>query len=536
MSQTLMNKVAGEKPRHAKIILPTLILGSVTANLNLSIANIALPDIGRDLQASQVQLTMVASMFTLGLAATVLYLGALGDRYGRKILLLLGAALSIPASLVAAYAPNVEVLIGARLVGGFAAGMLYPTTLSLISALWRGTAKTKAIAIWSASSAGAAALGGVTAGLLLENFWWGSVFLVTVPLATIVFVVTMFVIPRHAGEAGTRVDHLGGVLSVLAVATLIVGIQKIPDGLNADVIIPLSISVVGFGLLYWRLRRAPHPLVDLKLASVPTFWVASVGGMISFGSLVAAMFLGQQFVQNVLGFPTLEAALVVLPCSLTVLVTAPISARVIIARGSRFALAWGMTGIAIGFLIMIIFWRPGASLLVVLLAYAVLGLGVGFTATPTSRSLMESLPMSRAGMGSAFSDLNRDFGGAIMQAVMGTALAIGYSDYLQSKAKTVPPEQLAQLDSPAREQILSSYEAAEQVAANHPQDLQQLIIEGAQHAFTMGKTIAYTCGFVVTVLALILVLRKYPKKEAEQEIFQQIAADDPGLSEQATAT
>src|SRR6187401_3538541 len=179
--------VAGDStaPLRGGLVLGTLIIVAAVANLNLAVANVALPDIGAAFDASQTQLNLVAVAFSLGLACSVLYLGALGDRYGRKMMLILGVVLSIPASLVAAYAPSIGVLIGARLVGGVAAGMAYPTTLALIAALWSGPARTKSIALWSAMGGAIASLGPLVAGILLEFFWWGSVFLVTLPLAAV---------------------------------------------------------------------------------------------------------------------------------------------------------------------------------------------------------------------------------------------------------------------------------------------------------------------------------------------------------------
>ena len=154
----------------------SLILVAAVANLNLSVANVALPDIGAAFDSSQTTLNLVAVAYSLGLAASVLWLGALGDRYGRKLMLVLGMVLSIPACLVAAYAPSDEILFVARLVGGVSAGMAYPTTLALITALWSGPGRTKSIALWSAIGGGIAALGPLVAGALLERFWWGRFF------------------------------------------------------------------------------------------------------------------------------------------------------------------------------------------------------------------------------------------------------------------------------------------------------------------------------------------------------------------------
>jgi MFS family permease len=173
----------------------SLILVAAVANLNLAVANVALPDIGQAFNASQTALDLVAVGYSLGLAASVLYLGALGDRYGRKLMLILGVLLSLPACLLAAYAPSIEVLALARILGGVAAGMAFPTTLALITALWSGPARTKSIALWSALGGAISSLGPLMSGLLLEHFWWGSVFLMTLPLAGVALVMAWKFVP-----------------------------------------------------------------------------------------------------------------------------------------------------------------------------------------------------------------------------------------------------------------------------------------------------------------------------------------------------
>ena len=164
-------------------MLASLILVAAVANLNLAVANVALPDIGTAFDAGQTELNLIAVGYSLGLAASVLYLGAVGDRYGRKLLLLVGTGLAIPASLLAAFAPSVEVLFCARLLGGLAAGLAFPTTLALITALWSGQARTRSIALWSGLGAAISSLGPLIAGAMLTQFDWGSVFFITLPLA-----------------------------------------------------------------------------------------------------------------------------------------------------------------------------------------------------------------------------------------------------------------------------------------------------------------------------------------------------------------
>ena len=215
-------------PKRAGLVLGALILVAAVANLNLAVANVALPDIGKAFDASQTTLDLVAVGYSLGLATSVLYLGALGDRYGRKMMLMLGMGLSIPASLLAAFAPSIGVLFAARLFGGVAAGMAFPTTLALITALWSGAARTKSIALWSALGGAIAALGPLLSGALLEHFDWGSVFFITLPLAALALFMAWRFVPAHVNETTKPVDNPGGLLSIVMVATLVLGISLAP--------------------------------------------------------------------------------------------------------------------------------------------------------------------------------------------------------------------------------------------------------------------------------------------------------------------
>ena len=295
-------------PQRAGLVLVSLILVAGVANLNLSVANVALPDIAEDFDSGQVMLNLVAVGYSLGLAASVLYLGALGDRYGRKLMLVLGTTLAVPMSLLAAYAPSDEVLFAARVGGGLAAGMAYPTTLALITALWSGPGRTKSIALWSAIGGAIAALGPLVSGALLEHFWWGSVFLVTLPLAGIALLMAILFVPGHVNEATEPVDNLGGIMSVVLVGALILSINFAPVPDQSTLVAALAAIAVAAALgFYFRQRRAANPLYDLDVAGRRIFWVAACAGIIVFGSLMGAAFVSQQYLQNVLGYSTLAA-------------------------------------------------------------------------------------------------------------------------------------------------------------------------------------------------------------------------------------
>ena len=420
--------IASSAPKRAGLVLLALILVAAVANLNLAVANVALPDIAAAFDASQTQLNLVAVAYSLGLAMSVLYLGALGDRYGRKMMLLLGVLISVPACLLAAWAPNVETLILARLLGGVAAGMAYPTTLALITALWAGPARTKSIALWSALGGGISALGPLVAGTLLEHFWWGSVFLITLPLAVVAFVLAVVLVPAHVNETTDPVDNLGGILSIVLVASLVLAINFAPVPNKGALVLGLALIAIAAGIgFYLRERRTRDPLYDLKIAARPTFWVAACAGIVVFGTLMGAMFVGQQYLQNVLGYSSVEAGAAILPAVFFMVLAAPRSAKLVEAKGARFTLLLGYACCFLGFVTMLLLWKEDSPYVVVGLGYAWVGLGVGFAGTPASHSLTGSVPVKRAGMASGTADLQRDLGGAIMQSILGALLTAGYA-------------------------------------------------------------------------------------------------------------
>lgn len=516
-------------PDRAPVVLLTLILVAAVANLNLSVANVALPDIGKAFQASQTGLDLVAVGYSLGLAASVLYLGAIGDRYGRKLLLLIGVVLSVPACLVAAYSTSVTMLFGARLLGGLAAGMAYPTTLSLITALWAGAARTRAIALWSALGGALSALGPLAAGLVLGRWWWGSVFLLTVPLAVVAAVLAVRLVPAHVNESTEPVDHPGGVLSVVAVAALVMAINLAvtPQGGTAAAALAL-IAVVAVAGFVWRQRRAPEPLYDLHVAARRTFWVAAIAGIIVFGSLMGALFVGQQYLQNVLGYSTLESGAAILPAVALMVVVAPRSASLVEARGSRFTLLCGYACCLAGFGVMLALWRDASPYWEVALAYALIGAGVGFAGTPASHSLTGSVPVSRAGMASGTADLQRDLGGAIMQSILGALLTAGYAAAVAAQIAAAPAQAQAQVTDQVEAQLQKSFAGAEAIAERYPQYAQQ-ITDAARESFVQGQEWAYLAGLVAVALGAVLVATCYPGRQRERELFAEYARADAAV-------
>lgn len=516
-----MEAAAGQVPRRQGLVLATLILVAAVANLNLAVANVALPDIGKALDASQTGLNLVAVGYSLGLATSVLYFGAIGDRYGRRRMLILGTGIAIPASLLAAVSPGVEVLFFARLVGGLAAGMAFPTTLALITALWSGPARTRSIALWSGLGGAISALGPLLAGALLLKFEWSSVFLLTVPLALVAIVMALRLVPAHVNETSDPVDNLGGVLSLLMVAAVVLAINF--AGLPGGSTLAIGLAVVGIAAILGfvlRQRRAENPLFDLGVAGRRTFWVAAAAGVIVFGTLMAAMFVGQQYLQNVLGYSTWQAGLSILPAAVAMVVAAPFSARLVTARGSRVTLLAGFAVCLAGFVAMLILWDESAAYWRIGLGYLLVGAGVGLAGTPASNSLTGSVPVDRAGMASGTADLQRDLGGAIMQSVLGLFLTAGYSRQFGELIAANPDA--GQVSDQVRAQLERSFSSAAAVAEQHPKYADQ-IVAAARESFLKGEDWAYAVGIIAVLIGLILVWFAFPRHDRERELLSSYA-------------
>lgn len=513
-------------PDRSALVLVALILVAAVANLNLAVANVALPDIGKAFNSSQTMLDLIAVGYSLGLAASVLYLGALGDRYGRKMMLILGVSLSIPACLLAAYAPSDVVLFLARVLGGLSAGMAFPTTLALITALWSGPARTKSIALWSGLGGAISSLGPLIAGFLLLHYWWGSVFLITLPLAVVALYMALRNVPSHVNESSDPVDNFGGILSVLLVAALVLAINFAAVPNAGALALGLGVIALAAGLAFvLRQRKAKNPLYDLRIAARRVFWVAALAGIIVFGTLMGAMFIGQQFLQNVLGYSTLDAGLAILPAAFGMVAAAPRSAKIVEARGARFTLLLGYVFCLAGFITMLFLWKENIPYWEVGLAYLLVGVGVGLAGTPASHSLTGSVPVSRAGMASGTADLQRDLGGAIMQSILGALLTAGYAAAVGTAIAASPNADKVTSETAAT--LQNSFSSAANLAAQ-PQYSQysSQIIAGAKSSFLSGADWAYTAGIVAILLGGAVVFFLFPKKNDEERLLAEYHTAD----------
>jgi MFS transporter, DHA2 family, multidrug resistance protein len=310
----------------------------------------------------------------------------------------------------------------------------------------------------------------------------------------------------------------------LLVAALVLAINfaPVPDG--ATLALGLAAIAIAAGVAFViRQRRTKFPLYDLDVASRRVFWVAACAGIIVFGSLMGAMFIGQQFLQNVLGYSSLQAGASILPAAVCMVLAAPRSAKLVEARGARFTLLIGYTFCLLGFLAMLLLWKDGISYWKVALGYMLVGTGVGLAGTPASHSLTGSVPVTRAGMASGTADLQRDLGGAIMQSILGALLTAGYATAFASAIASAPNG--AKISDSVQNQLTKSFAGAEATAAQYPHYASQ-ITAAAKASFVDGQDWAYLAGIVAILLGAALVYFFFPKRDDEQRLLAEYRQTD----------
>jgi hypothetical protein len=338
-------------------------------------------------------------------------------------------------------------------------------------------------------------------------------------------------VPAHVNETSDPVDNLGGILSFVFVGTLILAINFAPVPGVSTLVFGFTVIAIATGIAFIiRQRRAKNPLYDLHIAGRRIFWVAACAGIIVFGSLMGAMFIGQQFLQNILGYTTLDSGLAILPAAIFMVLVAPLSARLIESKGSRITLLLGFFFCLFGFLAMLLLWEEDIPYWKVGLGYALIGVGVGLAGTPSSHSLTDSVPVKRAGMASGTADLQRDLGGAIMQSIFGALLTAGYAAAFALAVAGAPSYEQQLVTDEIEGELEKSFSSASLLAEQYPQYSSQ-IIAAARASFLAGDEYAYIAGIVAILLGMALVLFKFPKKEDERTLLVGYNAEDTGGAE-----
>ncbi|HLF41156.1 MAG TPA: MFS transporter, partial [Acidimicrobiia bacterium] len=483
--------------------LGVLCLSLVIVVVGNTVLNVALPTLVRELDASSSDLQWIVDAYALVFAGLLLTAGALGDRFGRKGALTAGLVVFGGASVAAAFADSAAGLIVLRAVMGIGAALIMPATLSILTNVFPPGERGRAIAVWAGLAGAGAAIGPVASGFLLEHFWWGSVFLVNVPVIVLALVGGRLLVPTSRDPGQPPLDPVGAVLSIAGLGSLLYGIIEAPnhgwtDGLTLGWLGAGTAVLLAFAA--WELRR-PEPMLDLRFFRNPQFSAASAAITLVFFALFGSFFLLTQYLQLVLGYGTLEAGVRTLPMAFTMMVAAPASARMVERFGPRRVVSTGLAVVAAGLLVLSTA-RVDSPYALIVVSLVVLATGMGMSMAPSTTGIMASLPLGKAGVGSAVNDTTRELGGALGIAVLGSLLASRYAGGL--------PDSVAALPEPALAAVRNSLGAALKVAAGLPGPAGGDLAAAARQAFVDAMSVALSVGAVVVLVAAVLVRRYYP--------------------------
>ena len=426
----------GGHPRRRRILL-VLCLSLLIVVIDNTILNTALPTLARVLHAETSSLQWITDAYTLCFAALLIPAGALGDRFGRRRSLIAGLTVFALGSAAAAFAAGTGELIGARVVMGLGATFVMPATLSILNAVFPPKERAQAIAAWSAVAGAAIVIGPTLGGLLLSHFWWGSVFLINLPLAAVALAGVVLIVPETADPARSRFDIPGVVLVAGALFAIVDAIIEAPGrGWTGPVTLGLGgAGVAALAAFVWWELRISDPLIDLRVFTSRAFSAAAGAVTVIFFALFGSLFLLTQFLQLVQGYSPLAAGVRALPFALAMAAASPVSPLLAERFGTRVIMPGGMALMGLGLADLSTAGVHTAYPLIAV-AVAIMGAGMGLVMAPASNTIMTTVPAHQAGAGSAINDTIREVGGALGIAIVGSLSAAVYQSRLGSALAT----------------------------------------------------------------------------------------------------
>ena len=498
-----MTAVPPEVHRRRWWILAVLCLSLLIVFVGNSSLNVAIPTLSRELHATQSQLQWVIAVYSLVFAGLLLTTGALGDRYGRKGVLQLGLAIFLVACIVATVATSMWQLIVCRGAMGIGAALIMPSTLSILVNVFPPEERTKAIAVWATVTGVAGGFGPVASGFLLTHFWFGSVFLINVPIVTLALIAGAVLVPRSRDPEEGRLDPMGAVLSTVGVVAIVYGLIEAPDrGWGATTTLgAFAVGALVLGVfVLWELQRE-EPMLDVRLFRDPAFGTGTAGMVLIFLSMYGVMFLLSQYLQLVVGYSPFGAAIRLLPTSPVMIMVAPLTPRLSARFGANRVVAAGLALDALGlFLLRTV--HPSTPYLWFVTPMLIATAGFGLTMSPLTAAIMSSVPTRRAGSGSAMNDASRELGAALGVAVMGSVAASRYRGSVDTLTRSLP----ARAEAVARSSLAGALRVAEAV----PGSVGRALRQGATLAFIDGLHLAVTVGGSFALIAALIVWRRLP--------------------------
>lgn len=481
----------------------------VVANASL---NVALPTLTRDLHAGSSSLQWIVDAYSLVFAGLLLTAGALGDRYGWRMALNVGLVIFGTASGFAAFAGSAAQLIVARAAMGIGAALVMPSTLSILAHVFPRQERPRAIAIWTGFAGVGAGLGGVTSGWLLQHFWWGSIFLTNVGVVVVALLAGALFVPSSRRDHPPTLDPAGALLSIAGLGALIYAIIEAPvkGWLSGPSVATFAVAFAVLAAFAWWELRAPEPMLDLHFFRNLRFTAAASSITLIFFVMFGMIFVLTQYLQSVLGYTPLQAGVRMLPWAAVYMISAPRSARLVEHWGHRRVVSTGLAVVAFGLAILS---RSGlhGNYLLLALSLVVTAAGMGMVTAPSTGAIVTSLPLNKAGVGSAVNDTTRELGGALGVAVVGSILASVYRSDIAPRIVGLPVSAHA---------ATASLGSALQAANTLPRSSGLVLASAARESYVHAFDLTITVTVVVALLASGLVawlLRPVPDEGAAQQ-------------------
>ena len=489
----------------------------IVLSLDNTILNVALPSIARDLGASSTDLQWIIDGYVLVFAALLLTLGTLGDRFGRKRALQTGLVLFGVGSLAAALAPNTAVLIVARSFLGIAGALMMPATLSIISSTFQTHERPQAIATWASLFGLGVGIGPVLGGFLVQTFGWHAVFLINLPVIVVALVGGQIYLGETREPNAPPPDIVGSLLSIAGLFALIYGIIEagVVGWGESNVILSLVAAVVLLALFAIWESRTPHPMLPLSFFRNPAFTGANITLTLLTFALFGAVFFTPQFLQSILGYPAFSAGLLLLPLAITLTFVTSRSAKVAQRLGTKRTVALGVGMAGTAFLYMALVYRVDTVYFPwVFIAQVLQASGIGLAISPATTAVMSSVPVAKAGVGSAMNDTTRQLGGALGVAVLGTVATGLYVTGVTPLQGQLSPEAFVAVSAGLQTAISPATQALidPAVFAQVRETAETAFMAGMNQAFFVGALVMYASA----IFALLVLPDVIPSRRTRQ--------------------
>ncbi|MBE5214572.1 MFS transporter [Pectobacterium sp. A535-S3-A17] len=463
--------------------------------IDMTVLYTALPTLTHDLHATASEKLWIVNIYALVASGLLLGMGTLGDKLGHKPLFISGLVVFGAASLFAAYSPAPSMLIAARALLAVGAAMMMPATLSIIRLTFTDEReRALAIGIWAAVASGGAAFGPVMGGILLEYFWWGSVFLINVPVVLLALIMGITVIPHRPGNASHRWDFIGSLLIMVGLIGITYAIKELGKRVPSyeDALIALLIGVTFITLFVRRQRNSKHPLIDFSLFRLRPFSAAVAAAIVAAAALIGMELAFTQRLQLVVGLSPLQAGLFILPLSLASFIAGPLTGKILPHVNSGTMLAAGLliSGLGMGSYLLL----HNAPTMIQIISLTVIGAGVGSTMTAASSTIMQVAPASKAGMAASIEEVSYELGGATGVTLMGSLLSFAYSATFMLPAGFAAPD--------------TAYDSLDEAlifAESLPENMRQMLTTQAHSAFDSGFSIVLAAATLILLLTAAFV-------------------------------